>query len=285
MKRPDLLVRQTTSIVISKFPSTPSTRERRAMHAYLTLMHKLFKVGPEPNTKSRDHLTDWAQRNFSLWKDADYAATSPSKWGPLFWSLMLRCARLYTRKRRNKYSDWLDSLIYLLPCKNCARHYRRMLESSLGRWKRVRNSDDLVEYITWMQSTVRRRLQGEEKKLSPTSFKTKSTWPAQRAISAMATRLRTRQVTSQATSQATRGRSLTQVTRGTSPTISPTHRNAIVNMVTKDTNTSGSAVTNMVASTRNRNGSRLGGWYGGTSAGVGANYARGYIGGYMRGYR
>lgn len=281
MKRPDLLVRQTTSIVISKFPSTPSTRERRAMHAYLTLMHKLFKVGPEPNTKSRNHLTDWAQRNFSLWKDADYAATSPSKWGPLFWSLMLRCARLYTRKRRNKYSDWLDSLIYLLPCKNCARHYRRMLESSLGRWKRVRNSDDLVEYITWMQSTVRRRLQGEEKKLSPTSFKTKSTWPAQRAISAMATRLRTRQVTS----QATRGRSRTQVTRGTSPTISPTHRNAIVNMVTKDTNTSGSAVTNMVASTRNLNGSRLGGWYGGTSAGVGANYARGYIGGYMRGYR
>jgi hypothetical protein len=241
------------------------------MRSNLKLMDNLFGVGADPKTKSRDRLTDWAQSNFKLWKDADYTATSPSMWGPLFWRLMLRCASMYTRKRRNKYSAWLDSFIYLLPCKTCARHYRRMLQSSLSKWKGVRRSDDLVEYITWMQSTVRRRLQGEGKKISPAKLKTKPTWHARDAISAMATRLRTRRVT--------RGISHTRVTRG----VNPTRQNTMVNMVTNTTNinTSASAVTNMVANTRNRNGSRLGGWYGVTSVGAGANYRRGY----MRGFR
>lgn len=259
MKRPDLLVRQTTSILIAKFPSSPTTRQRRAMRAYLLLMNKLFGVGRDPNTKSRNRLTDWAEPHFELWRNADFAATSPSLWGPLFWRLMLRCARMYKRKRRAKYSAWLDSLIYLLPCKDCAKHYRRMLESSISKWERVRSADDLVQYISWMQSTVRRRVQGEEKKLSPATFKTKSTWSVRDVSSVTARRPPTRRD----------GRRRI-----------PARLNTTANMVTRTTNmninTNASIVANMITSARNRNGSRLGGWYGATSGAAGASFIRGY---------
>ena len=260
MKRPDLLIRQTTSILIAKFPSSPSGRERNAMRAYMALMDKLFGLGSKPNTKSRDRLTDWAQPRFALWRNADYAATSPSLWGPLFWRLMLRCARKYKRSRRAKYSAWLDSLIYLLPCRDCAKHYRRMLESSLNKWKRVRNASDLVKYITWMQGTVRRRVQEEEKILSPATFKkesTEPTWSARGASSVVKNVLARRVVRKRA----------------------PIRLNT-VNIATNTTtiNTNASTVENMIASARNRKGSRLGGWYGATSGVVGASFIRGYRG-------
>lgn len=256
MKAPDLLVRQVMSVVIAKFPDNPSSSHRNAMVSFCALMKKLYGIGRKPDTRSRDRLTSWAQSNFALWREADFAASAPPLWGPLFWRLMLRCARLYKRKRRLKFSAWLESLMYLLPCKKCAKHYRHMLQSSIGKWQRVKTAADCVAYISWMQRTVKRRVQKEGKIYSLTTLKKEEPWGATdvNAEKNPATRRKSR--------GARKCRSTTaRTTHHTTRMIQNEGREKSTrNIPTKNTR-----------NTRNRNASELSAWYGAIS-GVGANF-------------
>jgi hypothetical protein len=262
MKAPDLLVRQVMSVVIAKFPDNPSSSHRNAMVSFCALMKKLYGIGRKPDTRSRDRLTSWAQSNFALWREADFAASAPPLWGPLFWRLMLRCARLYKRKRRWKFSAWLESLMYLLPCKKCAKHYRRMLQSSTGKWKRVKTAADCVGYISWMQRTVKLRVQKEGKIYSLTTFKREEPWGATDANAEKnpTTRKKNRGAKKGRSAVRTAVRTANRTTHHTTPMIQNEGREkATRNIRTRNT------------STRNRNASELSAWYGAIS-GVGANF-------------
>lgn len=163
---PDSVVKNAMSIVIAKYPDRPAPEHRKAMRDFTAPLTKLFGLArSSPDTSSRNNLTDWAVANFTVWREADYIAASPKRWGPHMWSLMLRCAKYYTPKRRSMFHAWLKSLRYVLPCSKCARHYRRMLYDSSKRWKKVKRSSHLTDYIQWMRRQVRRRVQSEQKKI------------------------------------------------------------------------------------------------------------------------
>ena len=168
----DSLVNYAASLVLAKYPTYPERYHRRSAHDFFKLLSKLFGLADtKPDTRSRDSLTHWAINNFHVWRNADYAASSPKKWGPYMWRLMFACANLYTPEHRQLFRAWLKSLRYLLPCLKCAQHYRRMLTSSKHRWKSVQTGADLVEYIEWMHNKVKRRVQKERKFLSRTKYK------------------------------------------------------------------------------------------------------------------
>jgi hypothetical protein len=175
----DLVVRFAASVVLAKFPDRPEYEHMRSAKDFFSLLSKLFGLAKtKPDTRSRDHLTSWAMSNFLVWRDADYAAASPKRWGPYMWSLMLRCAQAYTPRRRTQFRAWLKSLRYLLPCLKCAGHYKRMLANSKSKWKRVRTSTQFVDYVEWMRAKVRRRVQTEQKLLSRRKYKNYfETWP------------------------------------------------------------------------------------------------------------
>jgi hypothetical protein len=162
----DSVVSNAMSIVIAKYPDQPGPEHRRAMRDFTAPLIKLFGLSRSaPDTSSRNNLTDWAVANFSVWREADYIAASPRRWGPHMWNLMLRCAKYYRPKRRSMFHAWLKSLRYVLPCSKCAWHYRRMLKSSSKRWKKVKRSSHLTDYIQWMRRQVQRRVQSEQKKI------------------------------------------------------------------------------------------------------------------------
>ena len=284
MKAPDRLVRRVVSVIIAKYPDSPSSSHRRAMESFCQLAKKLYGLRPKPDTRSRDSLTRWGQSSFSLWKEADFAASSPPLWGPIFWSFMLRTARLYTRKRRRKFSAWLDSLMYLLPCKKCAKHYRLMLKSSIKKWQRAKKADDLVAYIAWMQRTVKRRVQKEEKLLSPLTLKRPEPWGVKDANNSFehgvvrrkpdpprkklgtVKKLAREPVRAQGKAQGKAQRKVPENRRATRNTQNIATRN----IATQNTATSTRSTRN-TRSTRSPNASRLDEWYGAIS-GVGANF-------------
>jgi hypothetical protein len=174
---PDAVVRYGASIVIAKYPDGPNQTQRQAATDFMALLAKLFGLARnKPDTRSRTTLTAWAQSNFRVWTQADYAAGSPSRWGPHLWRLMFRCANRYTTERRGLFWAWMRSLRYMLPCEKCAEHYRRMLDRSHKKWRRVKKSSQLTRYFKWMQRTVRRRVRNERKKIYFGS-KHKKEWP------------------------------------------------------------------------------------------------------------
>lgn len=162
---PDTVVRYAVSCVIAKYPDRPTAAQREAVADFMALPSELFGLArTTPNVQSRNTLTAWAQANFSVWSNADYAAASPARWGPHMWRLMFRCAERYTNKRRGMYWAWLKSLRYMLPCSKCAWHFKHMLFDSYRKWRRVKSSKHLTRYIKWMHAKVRKRVQRERKK-------------------------------------------------------------------------------------------------------------------------
>jgi hypothetical protein len=175
--RPDSVIRYAVSCVIAKYPDRPTTTQRDAVVDFMALPSKLFGLArSRPDTQSRTALTAWAQENFSVWAQADYAAASPARWGPYMWRLMFRCAAKYTHKRRGLYWAWLKSLQYMLPCSKCAWHFRRMLLNSYRKWRHVKSRKHMTRYVKWMHSKVRRRVHRERKKKYFGS-KDKTEWP------------------------------------------------------------------------------------------------------------
>jgi hypothetical protein len=178
----DSLVSYAASVVLAAYPSHPQRYHRRSAKYFFKLLFKLFGLADgKPDTRSRDSLTMWGFNNFEVWRNADYAASSPKRWGPHMWRLMFACANLYTPEHRDLFRAWLKSLRYLLPCVKCAGHYRRMLSGSKDKWKLVSTNTELVEYIAWMHAKVKRRVQKERKFLSRTKYKNIEPWPVMHA--------------------------------------------------------------------------------------------------------
>lgn len=276
MKTPDRLVRQVVSIIIAKYPDNPSPSHRRAMVSFCLLVKKLYGLRPKPDTRSRDRLTSWGQSSFSLWREADFAASTPPLWGPIFWTFMMRTAHLYTPKHRSKFSAWLDSLMYLLPCKKCAKHYRLMLKTSIKKWRRAKTANDLVAYIAWMRNTVKRRVQKEEKLLSPLTLKRHEPWGAKDAKRSFGHGVARRNLRKEAAKGVAKGVVDQGDRRATRNIAAIATRNiatiATRNIATRNTATTATRSTRNIAtrSTRNRNASRLDEWYGAIS-GAGAS--------------
>ena len=169
---PDAVVKDGASIVIAKYPDKPNQAQRKAVADFMALLSRLFGLSRnKPDTRSRTALTAWAQSNFQVWKEADYAAGSPARWGPHLWRLMFRCANRYTKERRRLFWAWIKSLRHILPCAKCAWHFRHMLSRSHKKWRRVKKSSHLTRYFKWMQGTVRRRVRNERKKIYSDSKK------------------------------------------------------------------------------------------------------------------
>jgi hypothetical protein len=176
----DNVVEYAASVVLAAYPDDPEWKHRRSARDFFRLLSKLFGLASsKPDVRSRGRLTSWGMSSFDVWRDADYAASSPKKWGPHMWRLMFKCAELYTPEHRGLFRAWLKSLRYLLPCMKCAGHYKRMLTASKAKWKSVTTSEELVKYIEWMHAKVARRVRLERKFLSRTKYKnTFERWPA-----------------------------------------------------------------------------------------------------------
>jgi hypothetical protein len=176
--------------------------------------------------------------------------------------------------------------MYLLPCKKCAKHYRLMLKSSIQQWQRTKTADDFVGYIAWMQRTVKRRVQKEEKILSLLTLKRHEPWGAKDANTslarwavrrkaqgthpAVAVKGRERGLEVRDDRRATRNAAARNIaTRNAAARNIATRNAAARNTVTRSTATRNTA-TRSTRSTRNQNVSRLDEWYGAIS-GVGAN--------------
>lgn len=156
-------VERALSIFIAKYPLDASPKVQTAISAFVLAINQIYRTRlTAPRAKSRDTLTEWAQEHFNVWLGADKIVSSPKLWGPIVWEFLFDVASRYRHSVHRECGLMLSSLVRLLPCPECAGHFKRMVGDNVERWHRVRTKTDCIDFVQWMRDTVRARVKTEK---------------------------------------------------------------------------------------------------------------------------
>lgn len=119
--------------------------------------------------RSRSALTAWllGMRKIPLWFRAQDFLDTPDRWGPHVWNLLHEIAPFYTPQLKPVFYQFLSSLPDVLPCKECAKHFKRLLAKNKHTWGRVKHVGHCEKFISGLHSQVTARVQREKKNKVP----------------------------------------------------------------------------------------------------------------------
>lgn len=152
-------VERALSIFIAKYPNHATLKTKSAISAFVLAVNRIYKTHlTAPHADTRDDLTSWAQSQFVLWEEADQVVESPKLWGPIMWDFLFDISNRYRDSMYREYSMLFVSLVHLLPCKECAAHFKKMFSKNLHRWHQVRTQTDCTNFVQWMRDTIKVRV-------------------------------------------------------------------------------------------------------------------------------